>query len=207
MKLVKIPTTILATLLVSSAGYSQENGVVLNYNQITVGYMHHSVDVGDDDISGNGVGVGASGRFGNFVISFGLGNSWIEDTDTSLLQIGGGIGYIFELSDSLHLVPGVSLDFERLHDFEYYYAESWVVTPQLQLNYAATDKLELSIGVGYSEPFNTEVLGEDASQYVSGGFGGSLGSEYAIGEKMGLLGGIAFGKDQTVFVVGISLHF
>ena len=169
--------------------------------------MHHSVNVGDVDITGNGVGLQSSGRFGDFVISMGLGNTWVADTDASLLQIGGGIGYIFELSDSLHLVPGVSLDFERLHDFEYYYTESWVVTPQLQLNYAATDKLELSIGVGYSEPFNTEVLGDDVSLYVNGGFFGSVGSEYAIGEKMGLLGGIAFGKDQTVFVVGISLHF
>jgi hypothetical protein len=188
-------------------GYSQENNVVLNYDQLTVGYMHHSIDSGDIDLNANGVGLLASARYSNFVLSIGVGNSWIEDTDASVLQIGGGVGYVYELSDSMHLVPSLSLDYERIHDFEYYYGDSWVFTPSVTLNYAASESLELSIGVGYSEPFNTDILGEDFSDYTEGSFSGSVGAEYAISNNLGLVGSVGFSDYQTVIGIGLSLHY
>ena len=188
-------------------GYSQENNVVLDYDQITVGYMHNSIDFDGGDVTLNGVGISASSRYGNFVLGVGLGNSWIEDTDASVLQMGAGVGYVFELSDSLHLVPSIALDYEKIHDFTYYYGDTWVFTPSISLNYAATESLELSVGVGYSEPFNTEVLGEDISAYTDGGFVGSVGGEYAISNNLGLVGGLGFSDNSTVFTIGLSLHY
>jgi hypothetical protein len=205
----KLRYAILATalLLGYGNGYSQENNVVLDYNQLTVGYMHNSIDLGEGDVKLDGIGISASSRFGNFVLGVGLGNSWIEDADASVLQVGAGVGYVFELSDSLHLVPSIGLDYEKIHDFTYYYGDSWVFTPSISLNYAVTESLELSVGVGYSEPFNTEVLGDDISAYTDGAFVGTVGGEYAISNNLGLVGGFGFSDNSTVFTIGLSLHY
>ena len=208
----KIIFTMMASLLVCSVGYSQENNVVLDYDQITIGYMHHSIDTEMGDVSTNGVGISASQRFSqpdfsNFVVSAGLGSSWIENLDASVFQIGVGLGYILTLSDTLHLVPSVSIDYERIHDYEYYYGDTWVFTPSISLNYAVAESLELSLGLAYSDPFNTEILGEGVSHYTEGSFAGSVGAEYAINNNLGLVSRVTFIEDQTAFAVGLSWHF
>jgi hypothetical protein len=207
MKNKKLITTAALITFFAGNSYAQDNNVVLDYDQITIGYFHNTLDTNDGDINANGIGLAASARYSNFVVSLGVGNSWIDDIDASVLQIGGGVGYIFELSDSLHLVPSVSLDFERIHDFEYYYGDSWVATPSISLNYAAAENVELSLAVGYSEPFNTELLGEDISSYMEGSFAGSVRAEYAISNNLGLIGSVAFSQNQTAYGVGLSLHY
>ena len=200
----KILIILSAALLFVNGGYSQENNVVLDYNQLTLGYTHVSSDT---DLDGNGIGLSASSRFGNFVLGVGLGNTWVEDTDASLLQVGGSLGYIFELSDSLHLVPGLSVDYEKVHDWEYYYADGWVLTPSIGLNYALNSSLELSVGVGYSDPFSVDVLGEDVSDYTDGTFVGSIGAEYALTSNLGLRSSFGFSERSNAFAVGISYHY
>ena len=194
-----------ALLLGYGNGYSQENNVVLNYNQLTVGYTHLSS--GDLDLDGNGIGLSASARYSNFVISTGLSNTWIEDTEANLLQVGVGVGYVFEMSDSLHLVPSITVDYEKIHDWEYYYADAWVFTPSVSLNYAASDALQLSVGIGYSDPFNVELLEEDISDYADGAFVGSLSAEYAISPSVGLRVGIGLSENQNAYGIGLSWHY
>ena len=114
---------------------------------------------------------------------------------------------MYELSDSLHLVPSLSVDYEKLHDFEYYYADGWVLTPSLGLNYAVNSSLELSLGVGYADPFNTEALGEDVDDYLDGTFLGSVGAEYALSSNLGLRTSYVFSNRSNAFGLGISYHW
>jgi len=236
--------TTMASLLVCSVGYSQENNVVLDYDAVGVGYLHHNIDVEGIELDANGVGLGISKRYDNLVVSFGLTwssvdiervsndlltdvgldqseinevNDSLDLVDIRILQIGGGIGYVYELSDSLHLVPSVGIDYEQfeveLFGLSADLIDSWVVTPSLSLNYAATEKLELSLGVGYSEPFSTEILGEDIDNLkeygirADGGFAGGLSAEYAINNDVGLGVRAAFAEDQTVFGIGLLFHY
>ena len=77
----------------------------------------------------------------------------------------------------------------------------------MSLNYAASDALQLSVGIGYSDPFNVELLEEDISDYADGAFVGSLSAEYAISPSVGLRVGIGLSENQNAYGIGLSWHY
>ena len=189
----------MAALLACSVGYSyaQDNNVVLNYNYISLGFSHDSIDTDDGDLSGNGLGVSAGIQTGNFTFSVFLGNTWLDAGDANILQTGGTVSYVIHATDKLNIRPGVGLSYAKLHDWTYYYADAWSIAPKINLEYAATDSLELNGSVGYSNPTDSDYDG-----YVYG----RLGFEYAINQSTGVGLRASFSEEAVGVGAYISLH-
>lgn len=209
--------TVIGLGLVCLTANAQEssNNVILDYTSISLGYMHHSDIGGIDDLNANGLGVGVSHQFNNLVVGFGIGNSWIDDiythggvvTDLNILQIGGGLGYVFEVSENMHIVPSLSIDYERLHDWDYYYADGWVFTPSISLNYAVNDTWGTSVSIGYADPFNTDVLGWDVDKWTEGTTVFGLSTTWALDNNMGVSLGAGFTENGfNGIVASLSIH-
>ena len=191
--------TLMAALLISGAGnsYAQDNNVVLNYNYVTLGYSHDSIDTDDGDLSGNGLGVSAGVQTGNFTFSVHLANTWLDVEDLSVMQFGGVVSYVIHVTDKLNIRPGVGLSYVKVHDWTYYYADSLSITPQISLEYAATDSLELNGSVGYSNPTDSDY----DSMLL-----GRLGLEYAINQSTGVGLGVSFNEKAVGVGAFISFH-
>ena len=189
----------MAALLTCGVGnsYAQDNNVVLNYNYISLGFSHDSIDTDDGDLSGNGLGVSAGIQTGNFTFSVFLGNTWLDAGDANILETGGTVCYVIHATDKLNIRPGVGLSYAKLHDWTYYYADAWGITPQINLEYAATDSLELNGSVGYSNPTDSDYDGELL---------GRLGLEYAISQSTGVGLGVSFGENAVGVGAYISFH-
>ncbi len=189
----------MAALLTCGVGYSyaQDNNVVLNYNYVSLGFSHESIDVGDGDISGNGLGVGAGIQTGNFTFSVFLSNTWLDVDDVNILRTGGTVSYVIHATDKLNIRPGVGLSYAKVHDWTYYYADAWSIIPQINLEYAATDSLELNGSVGYSNPTDSD---------YDGRLLGRLGLEYAISQTTGVGLSASFSEDAVGVVAYISFH-
>tara|TARA_B100001758_G_C18215909_1_gene507663 strand:+ start:125 stop:733 length:609 start_codon:yes stop_codon:yes gene_type:complete len=181
--------------------YSQDNNVVLQYDQLNIGYSY-----ADGDLYSHGPLLEWSERYeNNLLLGLNLGYTFFEDIDLKILQPGIKLGYVHEFSDSLHLVPSLGLNFAKTRDWQDD-GQSWFLLPSLSLNYAAEDSLELSVGVSYAKPFESELNGVDVTDYFESTITGSLGSEYALSNNIGLITRFLFTDANYGLSVGISIN-
>ena len=110
--------------LFAVTAHTQESNVILDYNSISLGYFQHIDVAGDKDA--HGAGLSGSLRTGNIVITGELGYSEVEDIDIDLFGVGGGVGYIYEVEERLHLVGSISLKYQDIDVDEYWEVEPWV---------------------------------------------------------------------------------
>ncbi|MDB4341871.1 DUF481 domain-containing protein [bacterium] len=189
----------MAALMTFSTGnsYAQDNNVVLNYNYVSLGYSHDSIDTDEGDLSGNGLGVSAGIQTGNFTFSVFLANTWLDIEDANILEGGGTVSYVIQATDKLNIRPGIGLRYAKLHDWTYYYDDELFITPKINLEYAATESLELNGTVGYSNPTDSDY---DGTLY------GRLGLKYAINQSTGVGLGVSFSEDAVGVGAYISFH-
>ena len=174
---------------------AQESNVILDYNSISLGYAQQ-IDIYDSK-DAHGAGLLGSLRTGNIVVSGGLGYYSLEDYDIDQFEIGGGIGYVYEVEERLHLVPSISLKYVD-NDIE----EHWLAVPAVAANIAIADKWGGSVSVGYGEPFDTE--------YDSpGAWAVGIGTTFEIAENIGLSLSTLFqeGRGHSSFAIGLGYHF
>jgi hypothetical protein len=199
-KRIKLLTLVIAFIVSHMNVHTQENDVVLQYDQLTLEYTY-----ADGDIDSYGPGLDWSKRHNNLLLGVNLGYAWIQDSEVKILQTGAELGYVYELSETLHFVPALGASFAMTRDSEEH-ANSCFFIPSLSLNYAATDSLELSLGLAYAEPFSTNLNGEDISGYMEGAFTGSIGTEYAISTNIGFIARFLISEHSYGFGIGISFH-
>ena len=174
---------------------AQESNVILDYNSISLGYAQQ-IDIYDSK-DAHGAGLLGSLRTGNIVVSGGLGSYSLEDYDIDQFEIGGGIGYVYEVEERLHIVPSISLKYVD-NDIE----EHWLAVPAVAANIAIGDKWGGSVSVGYGEPFDTE--------YDSpGAWAVGIGTTFEIAENIGLSLSTLFqeGRGHSSFAIDLGYHF
>jgi hypothetical protein len=181
--------------LCAVTAHTQESNVILDYNSITLGYAQQ-IDIYDSK-DAHGAGLLGSLRTGNIVVSGGLGYYSLEDYDIDQFEIGGGIGYVYEVEERLHLVPSISLKYVD-NDIE----EHWLAVPAVAANFAISDKWGGSVSVGYGEPFDTD--------YDSpGAWAVGIGTTFEIAENIGFGLTTLFleGRGYSSFAIGLGYHF
>jgi hypothetical protein len=181
--------------LCAVTAHTQESNVILDYNSITLGYAQQ-IDIYDSK-DAHGAGLLGSLRTGNIVISGLLGYYSLEDSDFDQFEIGGGVGYVYEVEERLHLVPSISLKYVD-NDIE----EHWLAVPAVAANFAISDKWGGSVSVGYGEPFDTD--------YDSpGAWAVGIGTTFEIAENIGLSLSTLFqeGRGYSSFAIGLAYHF
>lgn len=198
MKNIVLSSFLLASSLVC---FSQDNDVVLSYDQVSIGWIHQNDVLGLDGYDANGVGLSLSLQSGNFI-----GGASVMPyaevsgdpdlfSDADLFSVGAGVGYIFEIQKSVHLVPSLSTG--------YFYAEaegdliranSWSITPRVTTNIALNKTIELSLGIAYSNSFNESVRVDDMvfdSDYLEKFVDDDIvffevGLEFAVSDNVGM---------------------
>jgi hypothetical protein len=134
-------------------------------------------------------------RTGNIVITGELGYSEVEDIDIDLFGVGGGVGYIYEVEERLHLVGSISLKYQ---DFDV--GEYWEVEPEVAANFAISDKWGASVSIGYSDPFDSD-LDIDGLWYID------IGTTFEVAENVGLTVLTEFREERGYAFLGIGLEY
>ena len=179
--------------LCAVTAHTQESNVILDYNSISLGYGQQIDVAGDKDA--HGAGLLGSIRTGNIVISGLLGYYSLEDSDFDQFEIGGGVGYVYEVEERLHLVPSISLRYVD-NDIE----EHWLAVPAVAANFAISDKWGASVSVGYGEPFDTDYD-------FSGAWAVGIGTTFEIAENVGLTVLTEFREERGYAFLGIGLEY
>jgi hypothetical protein len=179
--------------LCAVTAHTQESNVILDYNSISLGYFQH-IDVARDK-DAHGAGLLGSLRTGNIVITGELGYSEVEDIDIDLFGVGGGVGYIYEVEERLHLVGSISLKYQDIDVDEY-----WEVEPEVAANFAISDKWGASVSIGYSDPFDSD-LDIDGLWYID------IGTTFEVAENVGLTVLTEFREERGYSFFGIGLEY
>ncbi len=179
--------------LCAVTAHTQESNVILDYNSITLGYAQQ-IDIYDSK-DAHGAGLLGSLRTGNIVVSGGLGYYSLEDYDIDQFEIGGGIGYVYEVEERLHLVPSISLKYVD-NDIE----EHWLAVPAVAANFAISDKWGASVSIGYSDPFDSD-LDIDGLWYID------IGTTFEVAENVGLTVLTEFREERGYAFLGIGLEY
>ena len=179
--------------LCAVTAHTQESNVILDYNSISLGYGQQIDVAGDKDA--HGAGLLGSIRTGNVVLTGELGYSEVEDIDIDLFGVGGGVGYIYEVEERLHLVGSISLKYQ---DFDV--GEYWEVEPEVAANFAISDKWGASVSIGYSDPFDSD-LDIDGLWYIN------IGTTFEVAENVGLTVLTEFREERGYAFLGIGLEY
>jgi hypothetical protein len=179
--------------LCAVTAHTQESNVILDYSSISLGYVQHIDVVGDKDA--HGAGLLGSIRTGNVVLTGELGYSEVEDIDIDLFGVGGGVGYIYEVEERLHLVGSISLKYQDIDVDEY-----WEVEPEVAANFAISDKWGASVSIGYSDPFDSD-LDIDGLWYID------IGTTFEVAENVGLTVLTEFREERGYAFLGIGLEY
>ena len=179
--------------LCAVTAHTQESNVILDYNSISLGYGQQIDVAGDKDA--HGAGLLGSIRTGNVVVTGELGYSEVEDIDIHLFGVGGGVGYIYEVEERLHLVGSISLKYQ---DFDV--GEYWEVEPEVAANFAISDKWVASVSIGYSDPFDSD-LDIDGLWYID------IGTTFEVAENVGLTVLTEFREERGYAFLGIGLEY
>ena len=179
--------------LCAVTAHTQESNVILDYNSISLGYGQQIDVAGDKDA--HGAGLLGSIRTGNVVLTGELGYSEVEDIDIDLFGVGGGVGYIYEVEERLHLVGSISLKYQ---DFDL--GEYWEVEPEVAANFAISDKWGASVSIGYSDPFDSD-LDIDGLWYID------IGTTFEVAENVGLTVLTEFREERGYAFLGIGLGY
>jgi hypothetical protein len=179
--------------LFAVTAHTQESNVILDYNSISLGYFQHIDVAGDKDA--HGAGLSGSLRTGNIVITGELGYSEVEDIDIDLFGVGGGVGYIYEVEERLHLVGSISLKYQDIDVDEY-----WEVEPEVAANFAISNKWGASVSIGYSDPFDSD-LDIDGLWYID------IGTTFEVAENVGLTVLTEFREERGYSFFGIGLEY
>ena len=179
--------------LCAVTAHTQESNVILDYNSISLGYGQQIDVAGDKDA--HGAGLLGSIRTGNVVLTGELGYSEVEDIDIDLFGVGGGVGYIYEVEERLHLVGSISLKYQDIDVDEY-----WEVEPEVAANFAISDKWGASVSIGYSDPFDSD-LDIDGVWYID------IGTTFEVAENVGLTVLTEFREERGYSFFGIGLEY
>ena len=189
--------------LCAVTAHTQESNVILDYNSISLGYFQH-IDVARDNLDAHGAGLSGSLRTGNIVITGELGYSEVEDIDIDFFGVGGGVGYIYEVEERLHLVGSISLKYQDIDVDEKYQDidadEYWEVEPEVAANFAISDKWGASVSIGYSDPFDSD-LDIDGLWYID------IGTTFEVAENVGLTVLTEFREERGYSFFGIGLEY
>jgi hypothetical protein len=186
--------------LCAVTAHTQESNVILDYNSISLGYFQHIDVAGDKDAHGGGL-LGSL-RTGNIVITGELGYSEVEDIDIDLFGVGGGVGYIYEVEERLHLVGSISLKYQDIDVDEdgWLGASYWEVEPEVAANFAISDKWGASVSIGYSDPIDSD-LDIDGLWYID------IRTTFEVAENVGLTVLTEFREERGYAFLGIGLEY
>lgn len=211
----KIITTIgLGLCALISSIQAQDNNVILDYDQVSLGYGYTDDALGILG-NGHGLGLGVSREINQFVVSLSNSESWIDTSDILdgidlfMWDLNLNTGYVTKLTESVHLVPSIGLGYAQLHGSglsgSSKLGSTWAFNTALTLNYSPDESWEFSWGLLYSDPFNSD---SDFGQVeLQSGLGLTLGATFRISDNTGMNLNAVFSDDNGFGGMGVALEY
>lgn len=182
------------------------NNVVLHYKTVSLGYGY-TPDYAGGDVDLHEAILRVSYDVSNILLGVDAANGWFNEGDMCVVSVRPNLGYIVRLNERLHIVPQVGGEYFRFHDWEYYYADGWNLDATARVNYALTDRLQVSVVGGYVWNLESHLWGEDISDEAEDTWtvGGEL--RVALTRDLGLIPFISYQPDWENLKVGASVSF
>lgn len=207
-KFITFATVILSGVL----SHAQDNNVVLSYNNVSVGWTHQSDLLGIDGYDANSLNLSLSLQSGSFIAGASVMPYGEADGDVDLFGLSVGAGYIYEVGESLHLIPSLSTSFLEGDEGDIS-AQYWSITPRITLNYAIADNFELSLGLAYSNSYDESIkVGslhfDELNDFIDDDvIYPEIGFDYALSENLGLGFNAAFHDDTQAYGLRLSYNW
>ena len=167
----------------------------LSYTYLEAGYLDTEIDIGPEDVDGDGVGV--AGSFAVNETFFLTASYGTQDFDfgVDVDQWSAGIGAHTSLTDNMDLVGTIS------------YVDAEVDTP-----FGSVDDDGFGLGVGVRGRFTDNIELEAGINYVDLDDAGddtsfAAGGRYYFTEAFAVGAGFEIGDDVTMWTVGVRMEF
>ena len=175
------------------------NSVLLNYDRATVSFSHTEdifgigSEIPELDYDINSIGLNYLGQVDSVIIGGGLTYGSFDGVDDELLTGTFGLGKIFKLNDNLNLIGGLQLDYLDVR--KSYSTDGLFLMPSITLDSAISDKVGVTVQVGWIENLDAEIGGLDISDILEGTWGIQLSTTYAIQNDIGLILGVSLNEN------------
>ena len=176
-----------------------DDSVLLNYDKVTISYSYTDDILGigslspDLDFDMDAIGLKYTNQFDSIIVGGGLTYGRFDGVDDEILNGTFGLGKIFKLNDDLNLIGGLQLDYIDVR--KSYSTNALTLMPSLTFDSAISDKIGVTVQVGWIEDLDAELGGVDVSEFLEGTWAIGLSTTYALQNNVGLHLGVNLNED------------